>query len=156
MCDVRACGLFLGVRCATVFFHTFGTNYLFPLILDISRAKMQKRLCAFEYCVYLMVGVSVNIKYSYHVINVKQYLRTPVQRAIRTGVRGARPPPTLGGNQLTLFQPGDRLCPHNYWHPPIFRQFYDNFVPRVCKNTVAHRTPINEPHARTYLYFFFT
>ena len=38
-----------------------------------------------------MVGVSVNIKYSYHVINVKQYLRTPVQRAIRTGGRGARP-----------------------------------------------------------------
>ena len=38
-----------------------------------------------------MVGVSVNIKYSYHVINVKQYLRKPVQRAIRTGGRGARP-----------------------------------------------------------------
>ena len=24
--DVRACGSFLGVRCATVFFHTFGTK----------------------------------------------------------------------------------------------------------------------------------
>ena len=42
-----------------------------------------------------MVGVSVNIKYSYHVINVKQYLRTPVQRAIRTGGREA-PLPLLG------------------------------------------------------------
>ena len=44
-----------------------------------------------------MVGVSVNIKYSYHVINVKQYLRTPVQRAIRTGgVGGHGPLPVLG------------------------------------------------------------
>ena len=24
--DVRACGSFLGVRCATIFFHTFGTK----------------------------------------------------------------------------------------------------------------------------------
>ena len=57
-------------------------------MLDISRAKKQKYLRYFEYCVYLMVGVSVNIKYSYHVINVKQYLRTPVQRAIGTGGGG--------------------------------------------------------------------
>ena len=54
-------------------------------MLDMSRARKQKYLRYFEYCVYLMVGVSVNIKYSYHVINVKQYLRTSVQRAIRTG-----------------------------------------------------------------------
>ena len=59
--------------------YIFYENFpFFPLILDISRAKTQKHLYDFEYCVYLMVGVSVNIKYSYHVINVKQYLRTPV------------------------------------------------------------------------------
>ena len=27
--------------------------------------------------------------------------------------------------------------------------FFSNFVPKVCKSTVAHRTPKNEPHART-------
>ena len=63
-----------------------------------------------------MVGVSVNIKYSYHVINVKQYLRTPVQRAIRTGGRGALPPPSFGENQLSLFQPGDTA---QTYHNPI-------------------------------------
>ena len=99
--------------------YIFNENYpFFPLILDISKAKKQKHLCDFEYCVYLMVGVSVNIKYSYHVINVKQYLRTPVQRAIRTGARVARPPSHFWANQLTLFQPGDRLCPLYYQLPP--------------------------------------
>ena len=31
----------------------------------------------------------------------------------------------------------------------VFRQFYGNFVPKVWKNMVAHRTPTNEPHAHT-------
>ena len=37
------------------------------------------------------------------------------------------PPPQFLAGQLTLFQPGRRLCPPNYYCPPplqIFRSFY--------------------------------
>ena len=42
--DVRACGSFLGVRCATIFFHTFGTKFQPCEILEKVELKLKQKL----------------------------------------------------------------------------------------------------------------